>query len=228
MPYSTVCDNCQGQFLDLVHRMRSFKQRRYFLGKERKMPIWSIPQAMSTDNYTTQAPTGDQFILICSIYLIEGSMGLMGWNENMRMTIELKNAAKTIANVLPTIARFLKYPQSFYPLSKTNPYPKDYFIANLWIDPENNSVLLIAANLGSQEVSWTVNLPKLPFSSDSEPKIRQLYRSNGSTEVQIFGAEKDQLKVNGKLNSYGFGAWEFAFGRRLQGEGIQEKITTSK
>ncbi|CAH7675120.1 expressed protein [Phakopsora pachyrhizi] len=205
MPYSTVCDNCQGQFLDLVHRMRSFKQRRYFL-----------------------APTGDQFILICSIYLIEGSMGLMGWNENMRMTIELKNAAKTIANVLPTIARFLKYPQSFYPLSKTNPYPKDYFIANLWIDPENNSVLLIAANLGSQEVSWTVNLPKLPFSSDSEPKIRQLYRSNGSTEVQIFGAEKDQLKVNGKLNSYGFGAWEFAFGRRLQGEGIQEKITTSK
>lgn len=46
------------------------------------MQIWAVPQAFGVPDYWSRAPTGQEFLLMCTIYLIEGAVGLMGWLEN--------------------------------------------------------------------------------------------------------------------------------------------------
>lgn len=200
------CDNCKGSFLDLVNRIRIFRNRRHLLRKDRTMQIWGVPQASKIQGDLGRGPTGQEFLLMCTIYIIEGAVGLMTWNDKMDFSPDLKKAFQTIGSSLPLIGQYLAKPQGFLPIPPTNSYPNDTFIANLWIDHKNQTVLVMAANLAADEVSWQLQPPALNFNSTSRLQTSWLYISEQSQQPQII-PQQDSFSLKGKLKGYGFGCW---------------------
>ncbi|KAI7935376.1 hypothetical protein MJO28_016247 [Puccinia striiformis f. sp. tritici] len=203
---SSTCDNCRGSFLDLVNRIRIFRNRRHALRKDRTMQIWGVPQANSVQNGVNQVPTGEQFLLMCTTYLIEGAVGLMTWNDKMNFSPDLKKAIQTIGASLPQIGRYLEIPQSFLPLPPVTSYPNDTFIANIWLNQADQTILVMVANLAPKQVSWEVNPPAFNFNSTTQLQTSWLYVSEKSQHPQI-GQKEDHLSLKGRMNGYGFGAW---------------------
>ncbi|KAA1116184.1 hypothetical protein PGT21_003779 [Puccinia graminis f. sp. tritici] len=202
---SSTCDNCKGSFLDLVNRIRIFRDRRHLLQKDRTMQFWGVPQAASA-NDKNQVPTGEQFLLMCTIYIIEGAVGLMTWNEKMNFSPDLKKAIQTMGTSLPQIGRYLERPQSFLPLPPVKSYPNDTFIANLWLNQADQTILVMVANLAPKKVSWEVHPPAFKFNSTTQLQTSWLYVSENSQHPQIV-QKQDKFSLTGKLNGYGFGAW---------------------
>ncbi|PLW09508.1 hypothetical protein PCANC_24192 [Puccinia coronata f. sp. avenae] len=209
---SFACDKCKGSFLDLVYQIRIFRDRRHALGRDRNMQIWGVPQANPPPNSATNfnVPTGEQFLLMCTIYIIEGAVGLMTWNEEMQFSPDLKEAVQTIGSSLPQIGRYLERPQSFVPLPPVNAYPNDTFIANIWLNTADQTILVMVANLAPQEVDWEVKPPLFKFNSTStstnQLQLSYLYISQNSHHPRI-NQNHDQVSLKGNLNGYGFGAW---------------------
>ncbi|KAH9440543.1 hypothetical protein Pst134EB_031152 [Puccinia striiformis f. sp. tritici] len=203
---SSTCDNCRGSFLDLVNRIRIFRNRRHALRKDRTMQIWGVPQANSVQNGVNQVPTGEQFLLMCTTYLIEGAVGLMTWNDKMNFSPDLKKAIQTMGASLPQIGRYLEIPQSFLPLPPVTSYPNDTFIANIWLNQADQTILVMVANLAPKQVSWEVNPPAFNFNSTTQLQTSWLYVSEKSQHPQI-GQKEDHLSLKGRMNGYGFGAW---------------------
>jgi hypothetical protein len=54
------------------------------------MQFWGVPQAASA-NDKNQVPTGEQFLLMCTIYIIEGAVGLMTWNDKMNFSPDVSH-----------------------------------------------------------------------------------------------------------------------------------------
>ncbi|KAI9601981.1 hypothetical protein KEM48_001271 [Puccinia striiformis f. sp. tritici PST-130] len=151
-------------------------------------------------------PTGEQFLLMCTTYLIEGAVGLMTWNDKMNFSPDLKKAIQTIGASLPQIGRYLEIPQSFLPLPPVTSYPNDTFIANIWLNQADQTILVMVANLAPKQVSWEVNPPAFNFNSTTQLQTSWLYVSEKSQHPQI-GQKEDHLSLKGRMNGYGFGAW---------------------
>lgn len=203
---SYTCDNCKGSFLDLVNQIRIFRDRRHALGRDRTMQIWGVPPASGPPNGNI-VPTGEQFLLMCTIYVIEGAVGLMTWNDQLNFSPDLKMAIQTIGAALPQISRYLDRPQSFMPLPSVKTYPSDSFIANIWLNTADQTILVMVANLASKTAAWEVRPPPFIFNS-SDPQLQAscLYISHNSHPPQILQS-KDRFSLKGSLNPYGFGAW---------------------
>ncbi|OAV91474.1 hypothetical protein PTTG_27953 [Puccinia triticina 1-1 BBBD Race 1] len=204
---SSSCDNCKGSFLDLVNRIRIFRNRRHILHKDRTMQFWGVPQADCAQG-GNQVPTGEQFLLMCTVYIIEGAVGLMTWNDKLDFSPDLKKAIQTMGMSLPQIGRYLERPQSFLPLPPTNTYPNDTFIANIWLNQADQTILVMVANLAPKQASWEVHPPPFKFNSTDTSQLQTswLYISENSQHPTIVH-KKETLSLTGSLQGYGFGAW---------------------
>ncbi|MBW0514744.1 hypothetical protein O181_054459 [Austropuccinia psidii MF-1] len=223
---SCLCDNCRGSFLDLIHRLRLFRKKRHFLGKTRAMQFWGVPQASSVDQKFERTPSGQEFLLMCTMYLIEGAVGLMTWNDDLNLSSDLQEAMQTMGSVLPTIASYLLEAQAFLPLPTTESYPNDTFIANIWVNKNLESFLLMTANLDPKEVSWNLT-PPLPVDFPQEQlRTSYLYTSRGATNLEISQGENG-VSFKGGLEGYGFGVWIVSFGKWMD-SAIQLSKTNSK
>lgn len=123
------------------------------------------------------------------------------------MCLQLKMAIQTIGAALPQISRYLDRPQSFMPLPSVKTYPSDSFIANIWLNTADQTILVMVANLASKTAAWEVRPPPFIFNS-SDPQLQAscLYISHNSHPPQILQS-KDRFSLKGSLNPYGFGAW---------------------
>jgi hypothetical protein len=91
-----------------------------------------------------------------------------------------------------------------------NAYPNDTFIANIWLNTADQTILVMVANLAPQKVDWEVKPPLFKFNSTStstnQLQLSYLYISQNSHHPRI-NQNHDQVSLKGNLNGYGFGAW---------------------
>ncbi|KAH9820720.1 hypothetical protein DFH28DRAFT_884089, partial [Melampsora americana] len=198
---------CRGQYLDLLYRLRVYRERRHYLGRDRTMQLWAVPQAFGEHEHWSRSPTGDEFLLMCTIYLIEGAVGLMGWREDAQTTADLKKGAAKLGNALPEIMPFLGLPQAFLPIPPSTPYPNDTFIARVWPNPNTNTMLVLVANLVEQSVNWAINPPKSSFLPQGKNITTQtLYLSEGEALANVT-VNGDSISLTGTIQGLGCGAW---------------------
>ncbi|KAG0141765.1 hypothetical protein CROQUDRAFT_82912 [Cronartium quercuum f. sp. fusiforme G11] len=198
------CDNCRGQYLDLSYRLRVFRERRHHLGKDRTMQLWAVPQAFSDPDYWSRAPTGDEFLLICTIYLIEGAVGLMGWQENAQTSQDYGSAK--FGKALPAIMPFLGLPQAFLPIPPSTPYPNDTLIARVWPNSEKKIMLVMVANLIEKPARWSINPPQSISLPQGPLGTKTLYITEGQSPTQV-NVQGNSISLTGTLQGLGCGAW---------------------
>ncbi|EGG10738.1 uncharacterized protein MELLADRAFT_93526 [Melampsora larici-populina 98AG31] len=197
------CDNCEGNLSDLSSRMRRFKSYRRSLGRDRSLMIWGIPQSFWDDSYWTRSPTGQEYLTSCTIYVIEGAVGLMAWADGS-MTPEqfdgtLDEAATQFSGALKTMTPYLATPQLEIP----EPTESNYVLARLWVSYDQKSVLVMTANMKAEVGEWTIKIPE-SIGSISLKSQNILFASG---VIDQPGFQNGQLF--GKIEKIGCAAWVF-------------------
>lgn len=192
------CDNCEGNLSDLSSRMKRFKSYRKALGRDRSLMIWGIPQSFWDDSYWTRSPTGQEYLTSCTIYVIEGAVGLTAWEERS-MTSEIKQAATQFSHALKTIIPYLATPQLEIP----EPTETNDVLARLWVSSDQKSVLVMSANMKTEVGLWKISIPKLTGSISL--KSQNILFASGVINPPEF--QNGQLY--GKIDKLGCAAWVF-------------------
>ncbi|KAG0148364.1 hypothetical protein CROQUDRAFT_41600, partial [Cronartium quercuum f. sp. fusiforme G11] len=199
------CDNCKGHLTDLSDRMNRFKWRRRALGRDRTLMIWGVPQAFNDSSYWTRFPTGQEFLTSCTIYVIEGAVGLMAWVEPDATTeVGIEEACGQFGRALPTMTPYLATPQE--PIEVHNGAPSNPALARLWLAPDKRSMLLMAANaMDGNPGEWSVRLPA--SLENVYIKSQRILFSSAVVSQPHLQSEATGQTVLGSLGGLGCGAW---------------------
>ncbi|KAI8453622.1 hypothetical protein BY996DRAFT_7144880 [Phakopsora pachyrhizi] len=210
------CDNCKGNFKDISSRMEKFKVRRDLLMRSRSMQIWGVPQAFKDESYWERPPTGVEFLLSCSLYVLEGAVGLVGWIENSDMSEELKQATKVFGIALEKMIGYLTLPDNYLIHQSVNSHNRNIMV-RYWKDSSNSSILLISTNMVENSQAWSIDLSS-EFLDDVDSKrsvsfrievVEKIFESNVLQSLEI--KKGDTLIGSGNFDGLGCGAYILKF-----------------
>ncbi|CDZ98649.1 Glycoside hydrolase, superfamily [Phaffia rhodozyma] len=105
------CDNCYyGGARDVSERLDQMNKFRTWLGWERRITFWGVPQAFGGSEYWTSEPTTQELLLSSILGLIHGTKGIIPWVAPT--SDSLTSAFSTLSNhITNTLSRVILSPE---------------------------------------------------------------------------------------------------------------------
>ncbi|KAM0751480.1 hypothetical protein T439DRAFT_347353 [Meredithblackwellia eburnea MCA 4105] len=188
------CDNCEGNFNDIVSRIDSYYDRIHYTGRDLNATVWSTFQAFS-GQFWSQNLTESQYLVMSVLSINHGSTGIISWQ--VPTTDDILNANLVLSNSLSSLIPFILSPSSLRSVPSTNSTIGSIDTA-LWT--QSSSSLLLVANLGAAPSTFNVNFP----SAFSSPASVLSYPSKVTPSLS-----QDGKSATITLSANGVAGWTF-------------------
>ncbi|EJU00465.1 hypothetical protein DACRYDRAFT_109183 [Dacryopinax primogenitus] len=104
------CDNCIGSYTDITTRVGEFAFRTQMTGRQRNLTTWHVPQGFGSSEYWAVTPTGQEWLVQCTLAINHGARAIVPWVEPTTSSIE--NSARKLSQSLPVLTAFLFDPKA--------------------------------------------------------------------------------------------------------------------
>ncbi|ORY63066.1 uncharacterized protein BCR38DRAFT_458307 [Pseudomassariella vexata] len=141
------CDDCNGNFDDISHRIDEFQRRDGLIGWSKTQ--WFAPQAFGNETFWTRYPTAGEEVVMTMLAINHGAKGIVMWNYPT--TAELADLTRRLAVVLTSelVADFFLEAPLVEGLEVKGGSKVD---AAAWVSESKRQVLLGVVNLNYEDI----------------------------------------------------------------------------